>query len=93
MVRRDIDFHDAVYAAARHGRLEEAWRAIRSQVHLFLLTRIGRDSQDYLAHIPGEHRELAAALRARDADRALELFAAHRRTAFDVLTGAPPSET
>ncbi|KOX17371.1 GntR family transcriptional regulator [Nocardiopsis sp. NRRL B-16309] len=92
MVRCDIDFHDAVYAAAGHGRLEEAWRAIRSQVHLFLLTRVGRESRNYLAHIPGEHRELAAALRARDADRALELFAAHRRTAFDVLTAEPHTE-
>ncbi|MFC4564900.1 GntR family transcriptional regulator [Nocardiopsis mangrovi] len=88
MVRCDIAFHDAVYAAARHGRLQEAWEAIRSQVHLFLLTRIGFSSADYLAHIPGEHRDLAAALRARDSEAALELFAAHRRHAFDVLTGA-----
>lgn len=87
MVRRDIAFHDSVYAAARHRRLEEAWQAIRSQVHLFLLTRIGRDSRDYLSHVADEHRDLVAALRARDADRALALFAAHRRHAFDVLIG------
>ncbi|MFC4015857.1 GntR family transcriptional regulator [Nonomuraea purpurea] len=87
MVRRDIAFHDAVYAAARHRRLEEAWRAIRSQVHLFLLTRVGLAAAGYLSHIPEEHRELAAALRARDTGRALELFATHRRHAFDVLTG------
>ncbi|GLI02244.1 GntR family transcriptional regulator [Phytohabitans aurantiacus] len=87
MVRRDIEFHDSVYAAARHRRLEEAWQAIRSQVHLFLLTRIGRDSRDYLSHVADEHRDLVAALRARDADRALVLFAAHRRHAFDVLIG------
>ncbi|MEV4355248.1 GntR family transcriptional regulator [Nonomuraea sp. NPDC049625] len=90
MVRCDIAFHDAVYAAARHRRLEEAWQAIRSQVHLFLLTRIGVRSADYLAHIPEEHRELAAALRARDTGRALTLFAAHRLHAFDVLTGPDP---
>ncbi|MFI7124843.1 GntR family transcriptional regulator [Nonomuraea sp. NPDC050153] len=91
MVRCDIAFHDAVYAAARHRRLEEAWQAIRSQVHLFLLTRIGLDSADYLSHIPEEHRGLAAALRARDAERALELFAAHRLHAFDVLTAPNPT--
>ncbi|MFI6594698.1 GntR family transcriptional regulator [Nonomuraea sp. NPDC050536] len=85
MVRCDIAFHDAVYAAARHRRLEEAWQAIRSQVHLFLLTRVGVSSAGYLSHVRDEHRELAAALRARDADGALELFAAHRRHAFDVL--------
>jgi len=37
--------------------------------------------------MPAEHRELAAALCARDAEAAAELFAVHRRHAFDVLTG------
>jgi DNA-binding GntR family transcriptional regulator len=85
MVRFDIEFHDAVYAAAGHRRLEEAWQSIRSQVHLFLLSRVRVSSDGYLAHIPGEHRELVAALCARDADAALELFSIHRRHAFDIL--------
>ena len=85
MVRHDIEFHDAVYAAARHTRLRDAWDAIRSQVHLFLLTRIGVSTDGYLNQIPGEHRELAAALRARDTAAALELFATHRRHAFEVV--------
>lgn len=85
MVRRDIEFHDLVYATAGHRRLAEAWQAIRSQVHLFLLTRVGVSAADYLTHVPAEHRELAAALRARDAEAALRLFAEHRRHAFDVL--------
>jgi DNA-binding GntR family transcriptional regulator len=89
MVRCDIEFHDAVYAAAGHVRLREAWQAIRSQVHLFLLTRIGVSSEGYLPQISGEHRELAAVLHARDTETALEYFAAHRRHAFDVLTGTP----
>ncbi|PSK85033.1 DNA-binding GntR family transcriptional regulator [Murinocardiopsis flavida] len=97
MVRCDIAFHDAVYAAARHRRLLEAWQAIRSQVHLFLLTRTGLSSADYLAHVAKEHRGLAAALRARDTRRALALFADHRRHAFDALsdtgdgTDGPPA--
>lgn len=86
MVRHDIEFHDAVYAAAHHVRLREAWEAIRSQVYLFLLTRIGVSTKDYLSDIPGEHRELVTALRARDVDAALELFATHRRHAFELLT-------
>ncbi|WP_326948546.1 GntR family transcriptional regulator [Amycolatopsis sp. NBC_00348] len=87
MVRCDIGFHDAVYAAAGHRRLLEAWEAIRSQVHLFLLTRVGVEADGYLAAIPEEHRQLAAALRAGDREAALELFATHRRHAFDILTG------
>jgi DNA-binding GntR family transcriptional regulator len=88
MVRLDIRFHDAVYAATGHRRLMQAWYGIRSQVHLFLLTRIGISAEDYLSHIPGEHDELVAALRARDADAALEKFALHRKHAFELLTGA-----
>jgi DNA-binding GntR family transcriptional regulator len=86
MVQCDIVFHDAVFAAAHHQRLIEAWEGIRRQVHLFLLTRIGRSTEDYLDGIPAEHRELAAALRTRDAAFAIALFAAHRRKAFDILT-------
>ncbi|SFW84969.1 GntR family transcriptional regulator [Amycolatopsis australiensis] len=89
MVRADLEFHDAVYAAAGHRRLREVWEAIRSQVHLFLLTRIGVETEGYLAGIPAEHRQLADALRAGDRDAALELFATHRRLASDVLTGRP----
>ncbi len=89
MVRCDLGFHDAVYQAAGHRRLVEAWQAIRSQVHLFLLTRIGVETDGYLAAIPAEHRRLADALRAGDRETALELFATHRQHAFDVLTGRP----
>lgn len=85
MVSCDMAFHDAVYAAAHHQRLEQTWQAIRSQVHLFLLTRIGVSSTNYLVRIPYEHHELAAALRARDAETALRLFAEHRKHAFNVV--------
>ncbi|MER7563688.1 GntR family transcriptional regulator [Streptomyces sp. NPDC048523] len=87
MVRLDIAFHDAVFAAAGHRRLADAWDGIRCQVHLFLLTRIGRSTAGYLDRIPREHHGLVTALRARDTDTALDLFAAHRRHAVDVVAG------
>ncbi|MGW0656087.1 GntR family transcriptional regulator [Streptomyces umbrinus] len=87
MVRLDIAFHDAVFAATGHQRLAAAWESIRCQVHLFLLTRIGHSTEGYLGCIPQEHHALAAALRARDPQAALPLFAAHRRHAVDVVTG------
>ena len=86
MVRCDILFHDAVFAASGHRRLAEAWDGIRCQVHLFLLTRIGLSTEGYLQCIPHEHQELVSALRSRDADAALALFAEHRRHAIDVVT-------
>lgn len=89
MVRQDIAFHDAVFAATGHRRLAAAWETIRCQVHLFLLTRIGLSTEGYLDCIPQEHHALAAALRARDPQTVLPLFAAHRRHAVDVVTGTP----
>jgi DNA-binding GntR family transcriptional regulator len=85
MVRCDIAFHDAVYQAAGHSRLTVAWQAIRSQVYLLLLTRIGVDTKDYLTHLPAEHRALVDALRSRDVDAAVALFAVHREHAMGVL--------
>lgn len=86
MVRCDIAFHDAVYAAANHSRLARAWEAIRSQVHLFLITRVNVSTDGYLEQVRQEHRDLAAALRLGNVEGALKLFAEHRRHAFDVLT-------
>lgn len=86
MVRCDIAFHDAVYAAAGHSRLVQAWEAIRSQVHLFLITRVNVSTDGYLEQIREEHRDLVAALRLGNVEGALKLFAEHRRHAFDVLT-------
>jgi DNA-binding GntR family transcriptional regulator len=88
MVRQDIAFHDAVFAATRHQRLAEAWQAIRCQVHLFLLTRINLSTQGYLDFVPREHRELVTALRSRDTETALALFATHRRHAVNVVTAS-----
>lgn len=85
LVRCDIAFHDAVFAAAGHQRLTDAWNGIRCQVHLFLLTRIGHSTEDYLDRVPREHQQLVAALCARDTDTALGLFAVHRRHAVDVV--------
>lgn len=64
----DIAFHDAVYATSRNGRLIQAWQAVRSQVYLFQLRRIAVNPRDYLAHVVGEHRELAELIRGHDVE-------------------------
>lgn len=91
MVRCDIAFHDAVYQAARHSRLTVAWQAIRSQVHLLLVTRIGVNAEHYLADMPVEHQALLDVLRAGDVGEAVALFAEHRAHAFDILTAGAQS--
>ncbi|GAA1711160.1 GntR family transcriptional regulator [Fodinicola feengrottensis] len=89
MLDLDLAFHDAVFAAAHHDRLRAAWQGIRSQVHLFLLMRVGRSAAGYLEHIPAEHRELAQVLRAGNRESALTLFADHRRHAYEVFLDEP----
>jgi DNA-binding GntR family transcriptional regulator len=91
MVRCDIAFHDAVYHAAGHSRLMVAWQAIRSQVHLLLVTRIGVDAEHYLADMPVEHQALLDMLRSGDVDAAVALFAEHRERAFDILNAEAQS--
>lgn len=91
LVYADIVFHDAVFDASHHRRLIEAWQGIRRQVHLFLLTRIGQRTEDYLDRMPSEHHQLAKVLRARDEETALSMFAAHRGKAFEVLIGPTQS--
>ncbi|MCK2243392.1 MULTISPECIES: GntR family transcriptional regulator [unclassified Crossiella] len=86
LLRLDLEFHDTVYAATRHDRLNQAWSAIRAQIILFLLSRIAI-STDYRHQVPGEHRSLVAALRAGDPRHSTELFVAHLRLAYDRLSG------
>ena len=62
----DLQFHDAVYAAAGNERLTAAWRAVRSQVHLFQARRVALGHQHYRERVVNEHRELAALLRSGD---------------------------
>jgi DNA-binding GntR family transcriptional regulator len=84
----DIAFHDGIYEAAGNRRLDEAWRAVRSQTYLFQLRRIALGYEHYRARVVDEHRELATLLRSDDretlAKRAEEHVDSARR---NLLTG------
>jgi DNA-binding GntR family transcriptional regulator len=81
----DMAFHDAVYLAADNSRLLAAWRAVRSQVHLFQLTRIRLGHQDYRAVVVDEHRRIVRLLEAGDADEVTRFAEEHVRSALRVL--------
>ncbi|SFR28599.1 DNA-binding transcriptional regulator, GntR family [Lentzea waywayandensis] len=83
-VALDIEFHDAVYAATGHRRLVEAWQAIRSQVHLFLLARIVGDPS-YQDNVVPEHAGLVAVLRSGDAAKAGRVAEEHLRGSYAKL--------
>jgi len=85
-VALDMKFHDAVYEAAGHRRLIESWRAIRSQVHLFLLARIDGDPT-YRELVVPEHLNLAAVLRVGDVEQAASAAEEHLRGSYEKLVG------
>lgn len=61
----DIEFHDAMFRAARHARLYRAWESLRSQIFVFLLLRDGLPD-DYLTSWYRDHSRLLELVRRRD---------------------------
>ncbi|WP_051798048.1 GntR family transcriptional regulator [Catenuloplanes japonicus] len=90
LVALDIAFHDAVYTAAANRRLTEAWRAVRSQVHLFQLRRVALGFAHYRARVVDEHRELAALLRSGDRDTVARTAEEHVNSAHRGLLADLP---
>lgn len=84
----DIRFHDTVYEAAGNRRLVEAWRAVRSQVYLFQLTRIRLGRDGYRAVVVDEHRDIVRLLAAGDTEAVTRSAEEHVRSALRVLVGA-----
>jgi DNA-binding GntR family transcriptional regulator len=66
----DVDFHDAIFRAAHHGRLAHAWDALRSQIFLYLIQR-GALRSNFAATWRDDHAEFLEVLRSRDVERAV----------------------
>lgn len=80
----DIDFHDALFRAAKHQRLYRAWQALRTQVMMFLLLRDAL-ADDYLDSWGREHQILLDVLRSRDVEKAVAVSRAHIGVAHERL--------
>lgn len=80
VVRLDLQFHDVLYAACDHQRVERVWTSIRSQVSFFLHTR-NVAFPDFATVGYPEHLQLRNAL-------ALGVPAAARDAVDEHLSGA-----
>lgn len=80
----DIDFHDALFRAAHHGRLYRAWEALRSQIFVFLLLRDGLPN-DYLLSWYRDHARLLQLIKDRDKDAAAACIEQHIGGAYERL--------
>jgi DNA-binding GntR family transcriptional regulator len=76
----DLQFHDVVYQASRHKRLQAVWADLRPQIYIFLLSRNVADS-DFRVQM-ARHQELVDVIRERDEPRALECIETHLRVAY-----------
>ncbi|WAJ32994.1 GntR family transcriptional regulator [Arthrobacter sp. FX8] len=82
MLQADIAFHDAIYACARHERLEQVWLGLRSQIALLLLNR-QRGNDEYRNLISAEHWEMYRVIKDRDTAKAEQLVQDHIQSAFE----------
>ncbi|MCC7449539.1 MAG: GntR family transcriptional regulator [Anaerolineae bacterium] len=77
----DLKFHDLLYQASRHERLQNAWANLRAQVFIFLVSR-NIANPGFREHMINSHAELLSAIRARDEARAIPLLEEHLRWAY-----------
>ncbi|MEU2391133.1 GntR family transcriptional regulator [Streptomyces sp. NPDC007369] len=73
----DLDFHDRIHRIAGNRRLYDGWAGIRSQVHLYQLTRVRLGHDGYRAAVVEEHRELVRLLAAGEARAAQDAAEDH----------------
>jgi DNA-binding GntR family transcriptional regulator len=77
----DLRFHDVIYRASAHKRLQSCWNNLRPQIYVFLLSRNVADS-DFRVQMVG-HQQIVDFIRARDESRAVPYIENHIRVAYD----------
>jgi DNA-binding GntR family transcriptional regulator len=78
----DLRFHDLVYDAARHRRLQRVWQDIRPQVYVFLLSRPYVRSREFRQIMVDGHGAILSVLAQGDEDQAAHLAEEHVRTSY-----------
>ena len=77
----DLEFHDVIYQASRHKRLQSVWADLRPQIYIFLLSRNVADS-DFRVQM-GRHQEIVDVIRVGDEARAMECIENHIQFAYN----------
>jgi DNA-binding GntR family transcriptional regulator len=83
-VRMDLQFHDIIYAACDHQRVQRVWSSIRSQVSFFLHAR-NVSFPDFPRIGYPEHFELRTALSLADPEVARRAVDTHLSGAYERL--------
>ena len=91
-VELDLAFHDVVFAAADHDRLDRSWQFIRGQVAFFLNARnVSHPDFHEVGH--REHKQLRDVLVQGDSDAAVQMLQEHIAGAYSRLLADHPDPT
>lgn len=77
----DLHFHDVLYQASAHKRLQACWADLRPQIYIFLLSRNVADP-DFRTQII-HHQDIVDLIRARDEAGAIQCIEDHIRVAYN----------
>jgi DNA-binding GntR family transcriptional regulator len=89
----DLRFHDLIYEAARHRRIQRLWQDLRPQVYIFLLARTYVGTDEFRSIMIENHALMLDAMRARDAVRARASATLHIDTSYGrVIAGLDDSD-
>lgn len=91
-VQLDLAFHDLLYVAAEHQRLQRSWEFIRSQVEFFLHAR-NVSHRDFLEVGYPEHKQLRDVLATGDPVKAAALIEEHLSGAYSRLLDDHPEDS
>jgi DNA-binding GntR family transcriptional regulator len=83
----DVAFHDALYRAAHHERLYQAWLALRSQIFLYLVHR-GALRPDFAKTWLKDHEDFLDVLKRRQRTQVVKTIEAHIEGTYQRLLQA-----
>jgi DNA-binding GntR family transcriptional regulator len=78
----DLRFHDVVYRAAGHRRVQRLWQDLRPQVYIFLLARKYVGTPEFREIMIANHESILSAMRDRDAEAARRLAMDHVEASY-----------
>lgn len=87
----DLEFHDVVYQASRHKRLQSVWADLRPQIYIFLLSRNVANSDFRVSMV--RHQEIVDVIRAGDEAKAMECIEKHIQFAYNRIIKIYNTET
>jgi DNA-binding GntR family transcriptional regulator len=83
----DLRFHDVIYRAANHRRVQRLWQDLRPQVYIFLLARKYVGTLEFRDVMISKHISILEAIRSGDPERARQTAVQHVEASYRRVMG------